>query len=97
MDGLLSDRSHGAQVRASVTYNMIIEGVLAETGYYGYFNMLERNNIMPGLREGIQLLKRDESRHIAYAGFLISRLVAQAKGLWSVVESRLGTMVPLAL
>jgi len=97
MYALLSDRSPAAQVRASVTYNMIIEGVLAETGYYGYFNMLERNNIMPGLREGIHLLKRDESRHIAYGVFLISRLVAQDKELWSVVESRMSELLPLAL
>jgi len=97
MYALLSDRSPVAQVRASVTYNMIIEGVLAETGYYGYFNMLERNNIMPGLREGIHLLKRDESRHIAYGVFLISRLVAQDKELWSVVESRMSELLPLAL
>jgi len=33
MYALLSDRSPAVQVRASVTYNMIIEGVLAETGY----------------------------------------------------------------
>jgi ribonucleoside-diphosphate reductase beta chain len=97
MYALITDRSPAAQLRASVTYNMIIEGVLAETGYYGYFNMLERNNIMPGLRQGINLLKRDESRHIAYGVFLISRLVAQNKDLWSVVETRMGELLPLAL
>jgi ribonucleoside-diphosphate reductase beta chain len=97
MYALLNDRSPAAQVRASVTYNMIIEGVLAETGYYGYFNMLERNNILPGLRQGINLLKRDESRHIAYGVFLISRLVAQDKQLWSVVENRMSELLPLAL
>jgi ribonucleoside-diphosphate reductase beta chain len=52
---------------------------------------------MPGLREGIHLLKRDESRHIAYGVFLISRLVAQDKSLWSVVESRMSELLPLAL
>lgn len=59
MNALLTDTSLEAQVRASVTYNMIIEGVLAETGYHSYYNMLERNNVMPGLRQGIGLLKRD--------------------------------------
>ena len=97
MYALLSDRSPAAQVRASVTYNMISEGVLAETGYYSYFNMLERNQIMPGLRQDIHLLKRDESRHIAYGVFLISRLVAQDKDLWSVVQSRMSDLLPLAL
>lgn len=97
MYALLTDPSPAAQVRASVTYNMIVEGVLAETGYYGYFNMLDRNNIMPGLKQGIHNLKRDESRHIAYGVFLISRLVAQDGNLWSVVEERMGQLLPLAL
>jgi ribonucleoside-diphosphate reductase beta chain len=97
MYSLIDDRSPANQLRAAVTYNMIIEGVLAETGYHGYFNMLERNNILPGLRQGINLLKRDESRHIAYGVFLISRLVAQDKSLWSVVEGRMGELLPIAL
>ena len=97
MNALLTDRSPTAQIRASVTYNMIVEGVLAETGYYGYYNMLERNNIMPGLRQGIDYLKRDESRHIAYGVFLISRLVAENKSLWNVVEERMNELLPLAL
>jgi ribonucleoside-diphosphate reductase beta chain len=97
MYALVEDRSPTTQIRASVTYNMIIEGVLAETGYKGYFDMLERNNIMPGLRQGIHLLKRDESRHIAYGVFLISRLVAENKDLWSVVESRMQELLPLSL
>ena len=97
MYALLTDRSPAAQIRASVTYNMIVEGVLAETGYHGYFNMLERNNIMPGLRQGITYLKRDESRHIAYGIFLISRLIAQDKTLWPIMESRMAELLPLAL
>jgi ribonucleoside-diphosphate reductase beta chain len=97
MYALLHDTSPAALLRASVTYNMIIEGVLAETGYYSYFNILERNNIMPGLRQGITYLKRDESRHIAYGVFLISRLVAQHNDLWPVVEQRMNELIPLVL
>lgn len=97
MNALLTDTSLEAQVRASVTYNMIIEGVLAETGYHSYYNMLERNNVMPGLRQGIGLLKRDESRHIAYGVFLISRLVAQQPSLWLTVEEQMNRLLVLAL
>ncbi len=94
---LLDDSSPRAQIIASVTYNMIVEGVLAETGYHGYFNMLDRGNILPGLKQGIGYLKRDESRHIAYGVFLISRLVAQDRTLWEVVEERMNELLPLAL
>ena len=62
MYALLDDRSPRALARASVTYNMIVEGVLAETGYHSYADMLEKGNLMPGLRQGISYLKRDESR-----------------------------------
>src|SRR6185312_722451 len=76
MNALISDRSPAAQLKASVTYNMIVEGVLAETGYQSYFDILQTNNLMPGLRQGIELLKRDESRLIAYGIYLISRLIS---------------------
>ncbi len=97
MNALLTDQSLEAQIRASVTYNMIVEGVLAETGYHSYYNMLERNNVMPGLRQGIGLLKRDESRHIAYGVFLISRLVAQKPSLWEQVEQHMNRLLVLTL
>ncbi len=76
---------------------MIVEGVLAETGYHAYFNMLDRNNIMPGLKQGVGLIKRDESRHLAYGVFLISRLVAQDKSLWPFVEQQMNTLLVPAL
>ena len=89
MNRLLADPSPENQVRASVLYNMIIEGVAAETGYYGFSRVLDEAGMMPGLRQGIGLIKRDESRHIAYGVFLISRLVAADKFLWPLVEERM--------
>ncbi|HLI69552.1 MAG TPA: R2-like ligand-binding oxidase [Ktedonobacteraceae bacterium] len=89
MNLLLTDPSPENQARASIIYNMIVEGVLAETGYYSFSRLLSATNTMPGLLQGIQLIKRDESRHIAYGVFLISRLVAQDKSLWPVVETRM--------
>jgi ribonucleoside-diphosphate reductase beta chain len=94
---LRSDQSPAAQIRASVTYNMVVEGVLAETGYHAFFTMLERNNLMPGLRKGISLLKQDESRHIAYGVYLLSRLVAEHPDEWGNLETQMNTMLPLAI
>lgn len=89
MNMLLTDPSPVNQIRASVLYNMIIEGVLAETGYQNFFQALDETSSLPGLRQGLRLIQRDESRHIAYGVFLISRLVAQDKSLWPVVEERM--------
>lgn len=97
MHRLLVDPSPAAQVRASVTYNMVTEGVLAETGYHGYFTVLQRNGLMPGQVRGIQLLKQDESRHIAYGIYLISRLIAVDSSLWQVAEDTMNDLLPLAM
>ncbi len=97
MSALLDDPSPAAQARASVTYNMIVEGTLAETGYHGYYAMLERNQLLPGLREGIGHVKRDESRHIAYGIYLLSRLVAAEPAHWRIVEQRMESLLEPAL
>jgi len=95
--GLKEDPSPAAQIRASVTYNMVVEGVLAETGYHAFFTVLERNNLMPGLRAGISLLKQDESRHIAYGVYLLSRLVAEHTDLWGTLETQMNSLLPFAI
>ena len=95
--GLKTDSSPTAQIRASVTYNMVVEGVLAETGYHAFFTMLERNDLMPGLRKGISLLKQDESRHIAYGVYLLSRLVAEHPDLWETLETHMNSLLPYAI
>jgi ribonucleoside-diphosphate reductase beta chain len=97
LGALTDDPSPAAQVRASVTYNMIVEGVLAETGYHAYHAMLERNGLMPGQLEGIRLLKQDESRHIAYGIYLISRLIADDERLWDTAEVTMNTLLMPAL
>jgi ribonucleoside-diphosphate reductase beta chain len=97
MNRLLEDRSPAAQARASVTYNMIVEGVLAETGYHAYHTALERNGLMPGVGRGISLLRQDESRHIAYGVFLLSRLIAADDSLWDVIETTMNELLTPAL
>jgi ribonucleoside-diphosphate reductase beta chain len=97
LDRLAVDPSPEAQVIASVTYNMIVEGVLAETGYYSYYTALRDNQLMPGTMKGIDLLKQDESRHIAYGIYLISRLVAEHPDLWETAETTMNTLLVPAL
>lgn len=93
LNNLRDDNSPQAQIQASVTYNMIVEGMLAETGYHAFFTMLERNDLMPGVRQGVSLIKLDESRHIAYGIFLLSRLLAADDGLWEPLETQMNTLL----
>jgi ribonucleoside-diphosphate reductase beta chain len=97
LSALEVDSSPSAQIRASVTYNMVVEGVLAETGYHAFFTMLERNDLMPGLRKGISLLKQDESRHIAYGVYLLSRLVAEHPEEWDTLDAQMNSLLPFAI
>jgi len=94
---LETDSSPSIQIRASVTYNVVVEGVLAETGYHAFFTMLERNDLMPGLRKGISLLKQDESRHIAYGVYLLSRLVAEYPEEWDTLDAQMNSLLPFAI
>lgn len=95
LQALRHDSSPTAQVRAAVTYNMIVEGVLAETGYFAYHKILDENNLMPGVRQGIQLLKQDESRHIAYGIYLLSRLMAVQPELFDVAQETMNQLLPV--
>jgi ribonucleoside-diphosphate reductase beta chain len=97
MERLNADPGPYTQAEASLTYNMIVEGVLAETGYHAYSLMLEANDLMPGTRQAIRLLKQDESRHIAYGVYLLSRLIAADDGIWGHIEQRMNDLVMHAL
>jgi ribonucleoside-diphosphate reductase beta chain len=95
---LRTDASPEAQARAAVVYNMIVEGVLAETGYHGYQRILEDNGIMPGMQEMVRYVKRDESRHIAYGLFLLSRLVAEnGASIRALIEDEMARLLDPAL
>ncbi len=94
MNRLLTDSSREAQAIASATYNMFVEGVLAETGYYSFYQSLDRTKIMPGLREGVRLIQRDESRHIGYGVYLLSRLANEDPAVYDVIAARMNELLP---
>lgn len=98
LDRLRHDPSPVAQAEASVTYNLVVEGVLAETGYHAYYEMLRRNALMPGMQTVVDHLKRDESRHLAYGVFLLSRLVAEhGEPVWNAIQMRMAELLEPAL
>ncbi|MDP9325306.1 MAG: R2-like ligand-binding oxidase [Candidatus Dormibacteraeota bacterium] len=97
MGRLLTDQSLEAQAIASTTYNMVIEGMLAETGYHGFRRGLKQNGLMPGICAGIELTARDESRHIRYGVFLLERLISEDPAMWDVINARMNELFPTAL
>lgn len=99
MGNLLNDQSPEAMVDAAVTYNIFAEGVLAETGYWFFYEALSKIELFPGFISGIRNVKRDEGRHIGFGTFLIQRLISEypEKDLYGRVEARLQELLPIAM
>lgn len=94
---LASDPSPRNQVLASVTYNHVVEGSLALTGYFAWQNICSSRNILPGMRTLISHIAEDERRHMAWGTFTCRRHVAADDSLWQVVNERMEELLPLAL
>lgn len=90
-----TDPGPASQIRASVTYNHIIEGSLALTGYYAWNRLCTREGIFPGMQEIIKRIGDDERRHMAWGTFTCRRHVAADDANWDVVQQRLAELLPL--
>jgi ribonucleoside-diphosphate reductase beta chain len=97
LHALDTDASPRALTRAATTYNLVVEGILGETGYHGYFTILDNHGILPAQRAGVALVKQDEARHIAYGIYLLSRLMAEDESLWGVIEETMTELLPITL
>jgi ribonucleoside-diphosphate reductase beta chain len=97
LDALRTDPSPAAQVRASVVYNHIVEGMMALTGYYLWHKICADRGILAGMQELVRRIGDDERRHMAWGTFTCRRHVAADDANWSVFETRMTEMMPLAL
>ena len=93
---LEQDASPGNQIRASVTYNHVIEGALALTGYYAWQKVCTSRGILPGMQKIVKHIGDDERRHMAWGTFTCRRHVAADDSLWQVVQDRMGELMGLA-
>ncbi len=96
LDACLGDPSPLTLARACVVYHMIIEGVLAETGYHIFAQAMRTRGLFPGLLEGVTRVQQDEARHIAFGLHLIHTLVQQEPDIWPVLVTTLNDGLMLA-
>lgn len=94
---LAHDPSPTAQVRASITYNHVVEGILALTGYHAWNLICVERDIFPGMRQIIKRIGDDERRHMAWGTFTCRRHVAADDTAWQVVQDRMGELLPHAV
>jgi ribonucleoside-diphosphate reductase beta chain len=97
LEALLTDHSPPALARAYLHYHIIVEGMLAETGYHAAFTACRRQGVLPGLTQGFEFIKRDESRHIAYGIYALQKLIVADPTVWEVVNSTLSDLLNLAI
>jgi len=97
MNALVADPGPEAEVKALATYNLVVEGILAETGYRAYREVLEQRSIMPGLRAGLAHVQADEGRHIAYGIHTLQTLLRQNPPARATLETTLDDLLPDAV
>lgn len=97
LDALVRDQSSRALTRAFVTYHVAVEGVLAETGYHAVSLACGRRGVLVGLRQGMEYIKRDESRHIAYGIYALQQLAQAEPPLLEFTVAVLNELLPRAL
>lgn len=97
MDGLVADTPE-ALAYACTTYQIIVEGMLAETGYDAYYTVLSEHNRCPGLQALVTRIQRDEARHVAYGLHLLTTLIeTHDAAVWPVIEETLSDGLALVM
>jgi ribonucleoside-diphosphate reductase beta chain len=105
MDRLLEDDSPEALAEAFCHYHLVVESVLAQTGYYGIQSSWSPTGAdldaegepvhLEGLVEGITRIRSDEGRHVGFGMHEVQRLVSEAGVDPATVEDTLGELLPL--
>jgi ribonucleoside-diphosphate reductase beta chain len=102
MEALYTDSSPPTQTRALVTYCLIVEGAFAEIGHSLYLAILPPARQpaspparLPGLQHGLSLIRRDESRHVAFGMHTLTRLQRANPATRDIARSRVETLIPL--
>jgi len=97
LSALITDHASTAITRAFLVYHVIVEGMLAETGYHAAFLACQRRGLLPGLAQGLAFVKRDESRHIAYGIHALQRMLTAEPALMEFFTATTNELLSLAL
>lgn len=104
MHRLLTDDSPENRARAYCHYHLVVESVLAQTGYYGLqssFSPTGSDEIalrefptLEGLVQGITLVRSDEGRHVGFGMRKVRDLIQEEGVDAGVVQDTLGSLMP---
>ena len=107
MERLLTDDTPENRVRAYCHYHLVVESVLAQTGYYGITTVMgpEADDVvsrpdadtphLPGLVKGINFIRSDEGRHVGFGMQKVQAHIADDGVDEAVVQEILQELMPL--
>ena len=93
-DELRRDRSKPKLAQAIALYHLVIEASLAQPGQHLIEESLKRRDLLPGFREGIGNVSRDEQRHIAFGVKMIADLIREDAECLPAIEELLREVFP---
>jgi len=93
-DELRRDRSKPKLAQAITLYHLIVEASLAQPGQHLIEESLKRRDLLPGFREGIGNVSKDEQRHIAFGVKMIADLVREDPECLPAIEELLREIFP---
>jgi len=106
MERLMVEDTPENRAKAYCHYHLVVESVLAQTGYYGltsrfddsaadiYDDDLETPHL-PGLVEGINYVRSDEGRHVGFGMQKVRHLIHEEGVNDAVVQETLQELMPL--
>ncbi len=92
-DELRKDRSRPKLAQAITLYHLVIEASLAQPGQHFIDESLTRRELLPGFREGVRNVARDEQRHIAFGVKMVADLVREDPDCVPAIEELLREVV----
>src|SRR5947208_5365132 len=93
-DELRRDRSKPKFAQAIALYHLVIEAALAQPGQHYIEEGLTRRDLLPGFRQGIANVSKDEQRHIAFGVKMIADLVREDADCLPAIEELFREVVP---
>ena len=93
-DELRRDRSRPKLAQAITLYHLVVEAALAQPGQHFIDESLTKRDLLPGFREGIRNVSRDEQRHIAFGVKMLADLVREDPDCKPAIEELLREMLP---
>jgi ribonucleoside-diphosphate reductase beta chain len=100
MHALLDDRSPEALAEAYCHYHLTVEGILAQTGYYGMQQSYAEDShpelpFLPGLYEGFTNIRQDEGRHVGFGMTKLKELVTEENVDAQLLDNTVNELMPL--